>query len=299
MTPRPETSTRYTGEGRLEAPELLASYMGRIGRGRLLTPREEASLARKAQAGDKKARQMLIEKNLRLVVSVAKKYRGASPELPFEDLIQEGNVGLIKAVDKFDPERGYRFSTYATWWIRQSVGRAVSNTGRAIRVPVHAGEKLRKIKQAQALLALELEREPTEEEIALSLGWETGLVQTLSHVKKQDTVSLDTPLLAGGDGASIGDLIHDDSAPELADLIAQDTEIVRFRESIEKLPQHIRHVLVRRYGLDDEEPATLSELAAELGVSRERVRQLQKEAERNLSVLRCRLRNVSSDPLAS
>src|ERR671926_526606 len=152
-----------------EAPELLAAYLKRIGRGRLLTKEEELALARQAKAGDEDARRRLVEKNLRLVVSVAKRYRGMG--LPFEDLIQEGNVGLMRAVEKFDPDRGWRFSTYATWWIRQAVQRAVADKGRTIRVPVHMGDKIRKMARAYNELSAELSREPTDEEVARSLGW--------------------------------------------------------------------------------------------------------------------------------
>src|SRR5215208_884968 len=146
-------------EREAETPELLAKYLAHIGRGHLLTHQEEIDLSKRAKQGDKRARQKLIEQNLRLVVSVAKKYSGYG--LPFEDLIQEGNIGVMKAVEKYDPDRGYRFSTYATWWIRQAVQRAVADKGRTIRVPVHMTEKIRKVSRAISELALEIEREPT------------------------------------------------------------------------------------------------------------------------------------------
>src|SRR4028118_1549351 len=155
-----------------ETPELIAGYLVKISRDRLLTHAEELDLSRRAIAGDGRARQRLIEKNLRLVVSVAKKYRGYG--LPFEDLIQEGNIGLMRAVEKYDPERGFRFSTYATWWVRQAVQRAVADKGRSIRVPVHMGEKIRKMARTYNELSAEFEREPMDEEVADRLGWTAG-----------------------------------------------------------------------------------------------------------------------------
>ena len=152
---------------REETPELIPGYFARIDKGELLTHAEEIDLSKRAKAGDKRARQMLVEKNLRLVVSVAKKYRGMG--LPFEDLIQEGNIGLMRAVEKFDPERGFRFSTYATWWIRQAVQRAVADKGRTIRVPVHMGDKIRKMARTYNGLLAELVREATDEEGAGAL----------------------------------------------------------------------------------------------------------------------------------
>src|SRR3712207_1440696 len=157
-----ETMVTRRPELGLETPELIPGYFARIDKGQLLTHEEEIDLSKRAKAGDERARQRLVEKNLRLVVSVAKKYRGMG--LPFEDLIQEGNLGLMKAVEKFDPDRGFRLSTYATWWIRQAVQRAVADKGRTIRVPVHMGDKIRKMARMYTGLSAELGREPTDEE---------------------------------------------------------------------------------------------------------------------------------------
>src|SRR5687767_10139512 len=154
----------------IETPNPLARYFGQIGLGGLLTHEEEIDLGRRTREGDKTARSKLIEKNLRLVIPIAKKYRGMG--LPFGDLIQEGNIGLMRAADKFDPEKGFRFSTYATWWIRQAIQRAVADKGRTIRVPVHMGEKLKKMARTYNELSAQLQREPTDEEVAERLGWD-------------------------------------------------------------------------------------------------------------------------------
>src|SRR5215213_10204492 len=167
-----KTLTTHGSERPSETPDLIPSYFAHIDKGKLLTHAEEIDLSKRAKAGDREARRRLVEKNLRLVVSVAKKYRGQG--LPFEDLIQEGNIGLMKAVDKFDPEKGNRFSTYATWWIRQSIQRAIGDKGREIRLPAHMNEKLRKVRKAQGKLIAELHHEPTVEETAARLGWGAG-----------------------------------------------------------------------------------------------------------------------------
>ncbi len=262
-----------------ETPELLAKYLAHIGQGNLLTHREEIDLSLRAKAGDRRARQRLIEKNLRLVVSVAKKYRGYG--LPFEDLIQEGNIGLMKAVEKFDPDRGFRFSTYATWWIRQAVQRAVADKGRTIRVPVHMTEKIRKVSRAMSELALEIEREPTEEEVARRLDWDPDEVR-LTMRAMPDATSLDQPVSSEETASQLGDFIEDDKVSDTPDTVMREMETEHLKEAIEGLPERARYVLVRRYGLDDREPATLAELGDELDISRERVRQLQREAERIL-----------------
>jgi len=262
-----------------ETPNPLGRYFGQIARGRLLTHEEEIDLGRRAREGDEKARSKLIEKNLRLVIPVAKKYRGMG--LPFGDLIQEGNIGLMKAADKFDPERGFRFSTYATWWIRQAVQRAVADKGRTIRVPVHMGEKMRKMARTYNELSTELEREPTDQEAAERIGWEVERVKEVKRVIP-DATSLNQHLSSDEGSSELGDLVEDERESGVVGEVVRELETRRLMESVERLPERQRRVLVRRYGLDGEKPATLADLSEELAVSRERVRQLQRETERAL-----------------
>jgi RNA polymerase primary sigma factor len=275
-----KTSTTRAPERPSETPDLIPGYFAHIDKGKLLTHAEEIDLSKRAKAGDKGARQKLIEKNLRLVVSVAKKYRGMG--LPFEDLIQEGNIGLMKAVEKFDPDRGWRFSTYATWWVRQAVQRAVADKGRTIRVPVHMGDKIRKMARAYNELSAEMEREPTDEEVAERLEWTAEQVRDVKGAMP-DATSFNQPLGSDSDATEIGELIEDERASEVAGTVIGEMEMDWLAEAVEKLPERHRYVLVKRYGLGDEEKATLAQLSEELGISRERVRQLQREAERMLA----------------
>jgi RNA polymerase primary sigma factor len=275
-----KTSTTRGWERPSETPDLIPGYFAHIDKGKLLTHAEEVDLSKRAKAGDKRARQRLIEKNLRLVVSVAKKYRGMG--LPFEDLIQEGNIGLMKAVEKFDPDRGWRFSTYATWWVRQAVQRAVADKGRTIRVPVHMGDKIRKMARAYNEIAAEKEREPTDEEVAERLEWTAEQVRDVKGAMP-DATSLNQTLSSDGDSSEIGELIEDERASEVAGTVIGEMEIDWLAEAVEKLPERHRNVLIKRYGLGDEQTATLAQLSEELGISRERVRQVQREAERMLA----------------
>jgi RNA polymerase primary sigma factor len=277
-------STVYAGvpprEQKRETPELLAGYLDRIGKWGLLTRQEEIALSRRVRQGDERARKKLIEWNLKLVVSVAKRYRELG--VPFEDLIQEGNIGLMRAVERYDPDRGFRFSTYATWWIRQAVGRAVSDKGRTIRLPAHMGERLRKVGRAAGDLSAELGRAPADEEVAERLDWTADEVRQVKATIP-DATSLDEPASNGEGASSLGDLLAGEEASDAPDeVVVREMEETGLREAIERLPEKARYVLLRRYGLDDREPPTLAELAAELELSRERVRQLQREAEQLL-----------------
>jgi RNA polymerase primary sigma factor len=258
------------------APELIPGYLARIGRGKLLTHQEEIDLSKRAKKGDKAARKRLIEKNLRLVVSIAKKSRGRG--LSFEDLIQEGNIGLMKAVEKFDSDRGFRFSTYATWWIRQAVQRAVADKGRTIRVPVNMGEKMRKMARTYNELSAELERAPSDETVAERLGWSVEDIREIKDVMPGTTTSLNQPLTSDEGSSELGELIKDERSSDTPGTVMGEMESSQLGEAIDKLPERYRYVLVRRYGLDDKDPATLAELSDELELSRERVRQLQLHA---------------------
>ncbi len=263
-------------EHRSRSDNPIRTYFGEISRVPLLTREDEVRLAKRIEAGDKRAKEELAEANLRLVVSIAKKYRGCG--LPFLDLIQEGNLGLMKAIEKFDYTKGYKFSTYATWWIRQAILRAITNRSRTIRVPTHINELIRKIYQVERSHLKEYGEAPTPEELADELD---TTVENIIKAKKtaQSMTSLDMPIGYDDDGSVLGDFIADRTAesPEretFEHLLVQELE----KALDERLTEREKRILELRYGLNDYQPRTLDEVGLEFGISRERVRQIQKEA---------------------
>ena len=258
----------------------LKLYVRAIGDGRLLTVVEERELARRKDEGDEAAKRRLIECNLRLVMSITRNYTKAG--VPLLDLIQEGNLGLIRAVEKFDYKMGFKLSTYATWWIRQAVTRALAEQGRTIRLPVHVAEQVRRVTRGRRVLAQKLNRDPTYDEIAVETGFTPERVGELLELV-QDPVSLETPV---GDGESLyGDMIQDTKS---AGPDAQTADRLRATElavALERLNPRMRHVLAQRFGLDGVAPKTLEEVGAGLGITRERVRQLESRALRELRMV--------------
>jgi RNA polymerase primary sigma factor len=274
-----ESSFAAEGAASEHAPaaDPLKLYVRQIGGGALLTREEERELARRKDAGDEEAKKRLIESNLRLVMAITRNYTRAN--VPLLDLIQEGNLGLIRAVEKFDYRLGFKLSTYATWWIRQAITRALADQGRTIRLPVHVAEQVRRLLRARRQLAQKLNREPSLAELARETQQSEERVRELLELM-ENPVSLETPV---GDGESMyGDLIEDVHA--LAPL-EQSAEQARGRElagALDGLNPRMRRVLSLRFGLDGERPQTLEEVGGQLGITRERVRQLETRALREL-----------------
>ena len=253
-------------------------YLKEIGNVPLLSSEEEVDLAKLVETGDEEAKKKLTEANLRLVVSIAKKYVGRG--MPFLDLIQEGNMGLMKAVDKFDYTKGYKFSTYATWWIRQAITRGIADTGRTIRVPVHMVETINKTLRMTRTLLQELGREPTPEEVAEKLGVPVSRVREVLKISR-DPVSLDTPI-GEEDDSHLGDFIEDDTALSPADSAAFSMLKEELAKALESLTERERQVVKLRFGLEDGRARTLEEVGREFNVTRERIRQIEAKALRKL-----------------
>jgi RNA polymerase primary sigma factor len=268
-----------TLEGAVQAQDPLKLYVRSIGGGPLLTRTEERELARRKDAGDEEAKRKLIESNLRLVMSITRNYTKAG--VPLLDLIQEGNLGLIRAVEKFDYRMGYKLSTYATWWIRQSVTRALADQGRTIRLPVHVADQVRRLLRSRRQLAQKLNREPTLTELAKDAALPEEKVRDLLSLV-EDPVSLETPV---GDGESMyGDLIEDVNSDAPDEMSAQKSRSMELAHALASLNPRMRRVLALRFGLDGETPQTLEEVGAGLGITRERVRQLESRALRELRI---------------
>jgi len=259
----------------------LRLYLRSIGRVPLLTAQEEVSLAKRIERGDMAAKQQMVEANLRLVVSIAKGYLGRG--LTFLDLIQEGSLGLIRAVEKFDYRRGYKFSTYATWWIRQAVTRAIADKGRTIRIPVHMVEKLNKVVHVERQLVQSLGREPTPEEIAAQLECHPREVRDILRMSQQP-ISLEKPI-GEEDESELGDFVEDQTAESPFELASENLRRENVRKALAALPQREREVIEMRFGLTGERPRTLEEVGRAFNVTRERIRQIENHTLKKLESL--------------
>ncbi len=249
-------------------------YLKEIGRVKLLTAQQEVSLAKRIERGDIRAKHELTEANLRLVVSIAKRYH--TDGMSFLDLIQEGNLGLIRAVEKFDYRKGHKFSTYATWWIRQAITRAIADKARTIRIPVHMVEKINKLIRVQRQLLQNMGREPIPEEIAAEMGMTDVEIREILRIS-QTTVSLETPIGEEED-SELGDFIEDEDAVRSFDAVASQLDRDGVNEALNTLPYRERKVIELRFGLKGEHPRTLEEVARRFGVTRERIRQIEAKA---------------------
>ena len=256
----------------------IRMYLKEIGKIPLLSTEEEIELAKRMEKGDEEARKKLAEANLRLVVSIAKRYAGSG--MQFLDLIQEGNLGLIKAVEKFDYRKGYKFSTYATWWIRQAITRAIADQARTIRIPVHMVETINRLIRTSRQMVQELGREPTPEELAKKLDMPVERVREIKKIS-QDPVSLETPIGEEED-SHLGDFIQDDNVMVPADQATFTLLHEQLMESLETLTEREQQVLRLRFGLDDGRPRTLEEVGRVFHVTRERIRQIEAKALRKL-----------------
>jgi RNA polymerase primary sigma factor len=264
--------------------EALQSFLNGIGRYRLLRPAEELELARRIEQGDLAAKERMICANLRLVVSVARQYSAHAVGIPFLDLVQEGMLGLIRAVEKFDYRRGHRFSTYATWWIRQAVERARDGKADTIRLPVNIVRKARKVSRAETQLAADLDRPPTDEEVAAAAGLTMSELLTVRG-SARTVASLDRQVGDANDDASLGDLLGDDG-PTPEELVERRVESEALRRALAELPERERAVVGLRFGLGGADPAPLREIGLRLGLTPERVRQIESAALLRLARMR-------------